>query len=119
VSTTVETTDEHDQQIRELRAQLRQLEQKQRLTKLRQKHSSQSTNAKRRAKQAAVTQESPPSDFVHGARAIGAELGMSEQQIFHAHRTGVFEDALFKLSPKHLVLSRMKLAATSSLLCFG
>ena len=44
-------------------------------------------------------------------RAIGRLIGRSEQQIYYLHSQGYFRDAVWKLSRKNLVASRMKLAA--------
>jgi hypothetical protein len=113
MSETIDTVSERDplqEQIKEARARLEQLQQKQRLAKLRQRDR-RATEQKRRARQAAATKANPQPDWIIGARAIGAELGMTEAQIYYAFSTGAFADALFKLSHKRLVGVRSKLHA--------
>jgi hypothetical protein len=50
-------------------------------------------------------------DFLWGARAIGAYIGRTEQQVHYLHGRGQLGDAVTKLGHKTLVASRAKLRA--------
>jgi hypothetical protein len=55
--------------------------------------------------------DSEPADWVWGAAAIGQLIGRSESQVYYLFSQGHFGDAVWKLSRKHLVASRVKLVA--------